>query len=75
MFSIVLSVGLGQVMCEYDFYPVYFLQLVTIIIYIKSFCYNHHKKDVFVDIVDHEGFFEFFPKAEFISHLVRSYHH
>ena len=70
-FSIILLSGnipchpeFGQVMCEYDLYPIYFLLLLTNFIYMKSF---------FITIIKwcfcwycwYEGSFEFSPKVEF----------
>ena len=37
MFSIAYCVGFGQVMFEYNLYPIYFLLLLTKMIYVKSF--------------------------------------
>ena len=38
------SFRLGQVMCEYDLHPIYFLLLLTSYIYIREFlCYYDHQ--------------------------------
>ena len=69
IFSIASSVGLEQVICEYDLYPIYFLLLVTNFNFVKSFFVTIIIKWASVDIIDDEGSFEFSTKAEFTSPL------
>ena len=57
------SVWLGQVMCQYDLYPINFLLLVTNTLLLSS------SNDASVDIADDKGSFDFSLKAEFTSTL------
>ena len=57
MFSVAPSVGFGQIVFEYNFYPIYFFLLLTNFIYIRD--------DASIDIVDDEGCFEFSHKTGF----------
>ena len=59
----------GQLMFEYNLYPIYILLSQTNFIYIKSFSLLSSSNNASVDIVDEKGSFEFSPKAEFTSTL------
>ena len=61
------SVVFWQVIFVYNLYPIYFLQQLTIFIYIKSFFIKSSSNDTSVDIFDKEGSSENSPKAKFAS--------
>ena len=61
--------GIGEVVLEYNLYPIYILFLLTNLILIRSFSLLSSSNDASVDIVDEENSFEFSPKAEITSTL------